>query len=70
MGQSRPHAPVDEAVEEIKALGRRAIGITADAIGLEAEAAVDITGGADTTVSAGGASARSDTALASRRGSR
>ncbi|MDA1036560.1 MAG: SDR family oxidoreductase [Chloroflexi bacterium] len=30
VGRSRPHAPVDEAVDEIKALGRRAIGVTAD----------------------------------------
>jgi 7-alpha-hydroxysteroid dehydrogenase len=29
-GRSRPHEPVNPVVEEIKALGRRAIGVTAD----------------------------------------
>ncbi len=29
-GRSRPHAPVDEVVGEVRALGRRALGITAD----------------------------------------
>jgi 7-alpha-hydroxysteroid dehydrogenase len=29
-GRSRPHAPVQEVIGEIKALGRQAIGITAD----------------------------------------
>ncbi len=30
VGRSRPHEPVDPVVEEARALGRRAIGITAD----------------------------------------
>jgi NAD(P)-dependent dehydrogenase (short-subunit alcohol dehydrogenase family) len=30
VGRSRPHEPVDPVVEEVKALGRRAIGVTAD----------------------------------------
>ncbi len=29
-GRSRPHAPVDDVVEEVQALGRRALGVTAD----------------------------------------
>lgn len=30
VGRSRPHEPVDPVVEEVKRLGRRAIGVTAD----------------------------------------
>ena len=29
-GRSRPHAPVQEVVSEVQALGRKAIGVTAD----------------------------------------
>ncbi len=30
VGRSRPHAPVDDVVNEVRALGRQAVGITAD----------------------------------------
>ncbi|MFN0070820.1 MAG: SDR family NAD(P)-dependent oxidoreductase [Chloroflexota bacterium] len=30
VGRSRPHAPVDQAVDEVLSLGRRSLGITAD----------------------------------------
>ena len=32
-GRSRPHDPVERVVEEVQALGRRALGVTADVRG-------------------------------------